>query len=131
MPALTSAGQVLARRLLAWDRARVAGHAARGFDVGVYKARQDLAEVCIGADVDSWPDEVRELFARVLEVTRSPVPALERGIGPMRAEPLALTPADRLAYVALARELGVLEQLRETAPNHWSDEDSAPPLEVA
>lgn len=122
MSALSAASQVLARRLLAWDRARINAAVARGFDVTVYSRRQDLAEECIGADLDSWPDEVRELFQKVLEVTRSPTPARQHGIGPAKPVVAALSSSDVGAYKQFALELGVLEVLQEAYPKHWGDE---------
>ncbi len=124
MAALSAAGKVLARRLLGWDRGRVQAHAEAGYDVSVYQARQDLAEVCIDADVSSWPPEVVDLFLAVLEVTRNPTPALQHGIGPMRVRVGRLSRVERITYRALASEIpGVLKRLRETSPRAWSDDD--------
>jgi hypothetical protein len=123
MAALTPAGRVLARRLLAWDRARVAIHTAKGYDTSVYVARQDLAEICITADLDSWPTEVRDLFMTVLEVTRIPPVAKEHMIGPLAIVVPRLSLIERIAYRALATELGVIARLRETSPRAWSDDD--------
>lgn len=123
MAALTAAGKVLARRLLVWDRARVMGHVARRYECTLYIERQDLAELCIDADVGSWPDEVIDLFLTVLEVTRIPTAAKEFGIGRLDVFVPRLSRVDRIAYRTLATEIGVIERLRKTSPKAWSDDD--------
>lgn len=120
--ALGPAMRILARRLLAWDRARVDLRESQGHDVAAYRASQDLAETFIDADVDSWPIGVREFFMVLLEVTRTPTsPAA--GIGQTRPVVDRLTRAERVAYRAIARDLAVLERLREASPRQWADDD--------
>jgi hypothetical protein len=121
---LGPAMKVLARRLLAWDRARVAQHKADGYDCSIYEARQDLAEACIEIDTADWPQDVRFLFMAVLEVTRTPTKARIQNIGPLRPVVTRLSLAERLAYRVLADNIGVRERLREVAPRQWADVDT-------
>lgn len=116
--------KALCRRLLTWDRARIALHEQDGFDCTVYKARQDLMEACIDIDTVNWPEEVRIEFTCLLEITRTPTKVREQNIGPMRPIVTRLTLAERLAWRALADALGVRERLREVAPRQWADVDT-------
>ena len=124
MAVLGPAMKVLARRLLTWDRARVAQHEADGYDCTIYKARQDLAEACIEIDTLEWPQEIRFLFMAVMEVTRTPSKAREQNIGPLKPVVSRLTLSERLAYRQLATELGIIARLREVAPRQWADVDT-------
>lgn len=123
MAALSAAGKVLARRLLVWDRARVARRETEGYDGTHYKARQALAELCIDADTDSWPDEVRDFFLVLLEVLRVPVPVKEIGVGPLPPVVQRLSRVERIAFRAMATEIGVIARLRATSPKAWADDD--------
>jgi hypothetical protein len=121
--ALTAAGKILARRLLDWDRDRVARREAEGYDGTLYKERQDLAALCINADVTSWPDEVVDLFTVVMEVLRERVAVKEVGVGPANIGVARLSRIERAAYRSLAGEIGVLELLRAGSPKKWADDD--------
>lgn len=118
MAKLTPDSQTLAMRLLAWDRARVGRHAAEGHDVAAYRARQDLAEAAIGSDVAGWPDEVRDLFMAVLEVTRA-TSVTRRAISPKPHDPPA--PEIKRIVYGLALEIGALARLREVCPEYWGE----------
>lgn len=130
MAALTPAMKVLARRMLAWDRLRLVDVKAEypGEDVSAYEARQDLAEVCIDADVVAWPVEIVDLFHGALEATRIPrlTAMTERGLGRLRVRRTwpALTLLERLAYRELATAIGRIKYLRETAPRLWGEQDT-------
>jgi len=118
MSALPAALKVLARELLAWDVGRIEAAVARGvLDLGDYRERQALAAVCIDADVDLWPHEVRRLFRALLEVNGTPKRSREIGIGPRRPVVKRLTPDERAVYRAFAEALGVLDRLRATEPD--------------
>lgn len=123
MAALTAGSKVLAHRLLMWDRVRVAAHVARRYECTKYMERQELAEVCIDADVASWPPEIVDLFLTVLEVTRIPTMAKEYGIGQLSIIVPRLSLVERIAYRMLATEIGVIDRLRATSPRAWSDDD--------
>jgi hypothetical protein len=130
MAALTVGMKVLARRLLNWDRLRIVDVKSEHplEDVSAYEARQDIAEVCIDADVLAWPVEVVDLFHGALEATRIPrtTAMVERGLGRLRTRRTwpALTLAERLAYRELATAIGRIKYLQETAPRLWGDEDT-------
>jgi hypothetical protein len=124
---LGPAMKVLARRLLTWDRARVAQHEQDGYDCAAYRARQDLMEACIEIDADAWPQEIRIEFTALLEITRTPTKAREQNIGPLKPVVTRLSLAERLAYRALADAIGVRERLREVAPRQWADVDTEGP----
>lgn len=119
--------KLLCRRLLAWDRARVAQHVSDGYDCSIYMARQDLADACIEIDTDDWPQEIRFFFMAILEVTRTPTKARIQNIGPLRPVVTRLSLAERIAYRVLADNIGVRERLREVAPRQWGDVDTEGP----
>lgn len=126
MAAMTPASKVIAKRLLAWDRARVAAQHRRKphLDPGPYLARLQMAEVAIDADVDAWPAEVRGIFRKLLEVTRTPgVPALQFSVGALRTKVPVLNREERAAYRQMAKEIGVIHLLREVSPAQWRDEE--------
>ncbi len=125
MSALSAPLKVLARRLLAWDVKRIAAAVARGVeDLDAYRERQELARVCIDADVDAWPDDVRRLFRAILETTATAKRVREIGIGPPRVFVERLTAEDRAAYRTLAEAIGVLDRLREAGPADWTAQTS-------
>lgn len=126
MAALSPALKVLARRLLAWDRQRLATIRVRypEADVSAYKARQDLAAVCIDADVQSWPVEIVDLFHAVLEVTRRPgrVTANQEAIGRLgNPGTPRLSRAERIVYREFADRIGRIGSMRETHPALWTE----------
>lgn len=121
MSALSAPLKVLARRLLAWDVARIDAAARRGVrDLEAYRERQKIAQACIEADVAAWPPEVRQLFRAVLETTATAKRAREIGIGPPRVFVKRLTAEDRIAYLAFAEAIGVIDRLREAGPTDWA-----------
>jgi hypothetical protein len=115
----------VALELLAWDVARVSAHEARGFDVTVYRARQAKAAELLeaGDPVEQWPPEIVALFMAVLEVSMEPSPVHQRGIGPLSHPVARRDGAGKAALRVAAAELGVLENLREVAPLHWTPEE--------
>jgi hypothetical protein len=122
MARLTVPTRTLLRRLLEWDRERVAGIEASGVDCTVYRARQAAAEVALEAPEERWPAEVRELFQAVLEVTRTPFPlALQRHVGVLRSQPerRPMTPQEIAGHKAAATEIRVIDRLIEVAPAQW------------
>lgn len=122
MGALTAGTRALFRRLLAWDRERVARIRALGYDTSVYEARQGLAELLLDAEVETWPPEVRELFQAVLEVTRTPFePASQHRVGILSNEVRRppLSPQEVEGYKAAAAEIGVIARLIAVAPQQW------------
>jgi len=123
MAMLTAGSKSAARRLLHWDVARVVALAAAGHDVSLYQARQRAAETAIDADVASWSEEVRSLFLAVLEVTRTPTPVVQLGIGRLQHPIQRMTRDEQIASRELAREIGVLGKLQEVAPVHWAEGD--------
>lgn len=124
MAILGVAKRAMARRLIAWDRARVVKAEGDGFDCSIYKTRQDPADAYIDVNVTTWPQEVTFLFMALLEVTRTPTIARPFRIG--RVPPVVdrLTLAERLLYRAIADDLGIRERLREVAPVQWGDVDT-------
>jgi len=122
MARLTPPTKALLRRLLAWDRERVAGIEASGVDCSVYRARQSAAEAAIDAPEETWSTEVRELFQTVLEVTRTPFErALQRRVGVLRDQPerRPLNPQEIASHKAAAAEIRVIARLIEVAPAQW------------
>lgn len=126
MAKLTGAAKLIAEELLAWDVARVDEIATRGYDVTGYRARQELAHETLAADVDigEWPRDVRDLFMAVLEVNRTPTPAVQLGVrGPIQHPVPRRAAAQVRALKVLAKELNVIENLREVAPIQWADDE--------
>lgn len=124
MPILTTRSRATLARVLAWDRRRVARAEARGKDGTVYKARQNLAEACLDLPTENWPEDVRELYQALLEVTRTPSyrpPVLTDGmLG--REERAPLTRIERADHRHAASEIGVLAKLVAVSPVLWAEE---------
>lgn len=124
MAVLGPAKRAMLRRLILWDRDRVAQHMADGHDCTLRSRQTDLAEASIDLDVDAWDQDTRFYFMVLLEVTRTPTKARSENIGPFRAMVARLTLAERLLYRAIADDLGVRWRLRETSPRQWGDVDT-------
>lgn len=123
MAVLGPARKVLANRLIAWDRARVARRKAEGYDTSPYEARINVAEAAIDQDVNTWTEETKFYFMSLLETTRIGGKVREQGVGPLPVTCPRLNLAERLLYRALASDIGVIERLRETAPIQWAEQD--------
>lgn len=124
MAVLGPAKRALLRRLITWDRDRVAMHVANGYDCTLRSRQTDIAEASIDLDPDGWDQDTRFYFMVLLEVTRTPTKAREESVGPLRVVVMRLTLAERLLYRAIADDLGVRWRLRETSPRQWGDVDT-------
>jgi hypothetical protein len=124
---LTNQDKTVGARLIQWDRGRVSQHVANGFDCTIYSARIDLAEACLQIDTDAWPNEVRFLFMAILEVIRTAAKARAAGIGAEGYPVPRLSRAERDALRQFAKDIDVIDRLREVAPIAWSDVDTEGP----
>ena len=125
MAELRPAMKVVARRLIAWDRDRVAQHCAEGYDCGEYTAKLDHMETLIEVDVNLWEPEALIFYTSLLEVTRTKrkfreVTILDRP----RAQPMMLNFLERAAWRQFAKDIGTIGRLREVAAAAWSDTDT-------
>jgi hypothetical protein len=121
---LTAADKFVGHKLIDWDRNRVQKHAANGFDCSAYSTRIDLAEACLDIDENNWPQEVRFLFMALLEVLRAGTKARAQNIGPESYPVPNLSTQERDALKQFAKDIGVINRLREVAPVQWSDSEA-------
>lgn len=116
---LTARARAIAETLLKWDVGRVAKIAAQGYDVTVYGERQSdaAAVVAAGRPPAEWAKDITTMFQALLEVHMVPQQVLQYGVGPVTSE----GHPDKDGLRVLAREIGVIEMLREVAPRHWGE----------
>lgn len=123
MAKLTKAARETANELLRWDVDRVELiRRGSSLDVSAYRARQAKVQSALdaGLPAERWPPVLRDVLMALLETHMSLELVQQHQAGPVEHAIPRRTPEQLEELRRLARELGVLEQLREVAPEQWA-----------